>query len=133
MVSVCSTCNGLQTHLRVSDADTGVEAIEPLRWLSSTLPSLRASTTAGCRACALILHGILLHHDRFANIKEEAIRISAESFPSTAKSRARGQDHLSVSVRWGVQDDDPNDYEPEQEGYPDLKLEFYTDSGTFQF
>ena len=135
MVSVCSVCKGLQIHLRAGDGEQqqpDAESTEPLRWLNTTLPNLRRSSTAGCRACALLLHGILLHHDRFADAREESVRISAESFPTPAKSEPDGQDHLSVSVRWKSQDDDTiiddnDDLEPE--GYPDLKLEFFTDSG----
>jgi hypothetical protein len=71
------------------------------------------------------LQGILLHHDRFAGEKEEEVKIIAESFPS-AKST---QQHLSVELRWkhhdhGCCDDDADDHE---DGYPDLKLEYFRD------
>jgi hypothetical protein len=77
----------------------------------------------------LLLQGILLHHDRFAGIKEEVVRVFAESFPSSGVRKSDGQDHLSVGIRWKGHGDESNgnEHEPE-EGYPDLKLEFYTDN-----
>ncbi|KAF2268246.1 HET-domain-containing protein [Lojkania enalia] len=126
MVSVCTTCKGLQKHLRSLD---GAFAQEPepdsLQWLTTTLPSLRRSTNGGCRACAVLLQGILLHHDRFAAVKEEDIRVRAESLNAPA---AAAQDHVSVEVRWkGLGDCCDGDEPAHEEGYPDLKLEFYTD------
>ncbi|KAF2735778.1 HET-domain-containing protein [Polyplosphaeria fusca] len=127
MVSVCSTCKGLQKHLRALDG--GILDTEQLAWVKTTLPSLRRSTNRGCRACALLLQGILLHHDRFAAVDEESITVTAESFntPDT-------QDHLSVEVRWqghaaaSCNGDDEHEHEHDHdEGYPDLKLEFFTD------
>ncbi|KAF2182540.1 HET-domain-containing protein [Zopfia rhizophila CBS 207.26] len=130
MVSVCTTCKGLQKNLRALDSGIQEPETGPLQWLNTTMPSLRRSTNGGCRACTLLLQGILLHHDRFADVKEEAIKISAESFNSLGATRRKeGQDHLSVEVRWKAIDDgccDGNEHEHEK-GYPDLKLEFYTD------
>lgn len=129
MVSVCTTCKGLQKHLRggIQETESG-----SLQWLTITLPSLRRSTNAGCRACALLLQGILLHHERFAGVKEENVKIAAESF-STSKSVSQkdAQGHLSVEVRWKQPNDDSCDQDEHQhEGsYPDLKLEYFTDEG----
>jgi len=130
MVSVCASCKGLQKHLHGLD---GVEEIDTdtLRWVNTSLPNLRTSSS-GCRACALLLNGILLHHDRFKSRKEEDIWITADSF-KTQPGKAV-QDHLSVAVRWKERDEDEcQDDEHEHEhtaGYPDLKLEFFTDGGT---
>jgi hypothetical protein len=84
----------------------------------------------------LLLQGILLHHDRFAGVTENNIRITAESFnPSADVQGSNTQDHLSVEVRWSELGDDSCDGEGDQhmheyeEGYPDLKLEFFTDQG----
>jgi hypothetical protein len=131
MVSVCGTCHGLQKHLKDSDAAQEADNNDTLLWADTTLPSLRTSGT-NCRACALMLNGILLHHDRFTSISEDRVRIKAESFPS--KPGRTLQDHLSIEVRWkeDAQHDDCQDDEHEHEhiGYPDLKLEFFTDGGT---
>jgi hypothetical protein len=144
MVSVCTTCKGLQKHLQA--LDSGIQINRPsaqrLRWVSTTLPGLRRSTHGGCRACATLLQGVLLHHDRFAGLNEEQIRISAESFTRPeAVSDRDAQLHLSVEVRWQELGDQCGDgaeheheHEPEHEheqdeGYPDLKLEFFTDGG----
>jgi hypothetical protein len=119
---VCMTCKGLQNQLKALDGGQETEA-DTLQWADTSLPSLRISAT-GCRACAVLLQGILLHHGRFANVKEDDIRITAESFKS--KPGRSSQDHLSVEVRWKEQhDDDEHDYA----GYPNLKLEFFTDGG----
>lgn len=132
MVSVCTTCKGLQKHLKALDGAPDADAPNAVQWVNTTLPSLRRSSGTGCRACALLLQGILLHHDRFAGIagaREESIKVIAESFPSSSVKDA--QDHLSVEVRWSDPgdkrcDDAAHDYD---EGYPDLKLEFFTDQG----
>ena len=102
MVSVCATCKGLQLHLRSLDGTFQDSSSSSLSWVNTTLPNLRRSTNAGgCRACALILQGILLHHDRFAGVKEEIIRIKAESFTSPdGIHKVSNQGHLSVEVRW---------------------------------
>ncbi|KAF2493580.1 HET-domain-containing protein [Lophium mytilinum] len=128
MVSICNTCQNLQRPSKAPDGATH----EPFRWLKTTLPALRRSATAGCRGCALVLQGILLHHDRLVGVNEDAVRIAAESF--TAVSGKQVQDHLSLELRWTaseddcgeVSDDDHHHHEHELT-YPDLKLEFYTD------
>lgn len=126
---VCATCKGLQKHLKVVDSaqerETGA-----LQLVDVSLPGLRTSA-AGCRACALLLQGILLHHDRFKNVKENDIRITAESFKSTPERSSL--DHLSVEARWKEQydDDDQEDDEHGHAGWPNLKLEFFTDGGRF--
>lgn len=127
---VCATCKGLQKHLKGVDGAQETEA-GVLRLVDASLPDLRASA-AGCRACALLLQGILLHHDRFNNVKEGDIRITAESFkPVPGRSL---QDHLSVEARWKEQHDD-DEHEDDDEhghvGWPNLKLEFFTDGGRF--
>ncbi|KAF1914234.1 heterokaryon incompatibility protein-domain-containing protein [Ampelomyces quisqualis] len=126
MVSVCGTCHGLQKHLKNSDTAQEKDN-DTLKWADTTLPSLRASGT-NCRACALMLNGILLHHERLANISEDSVRIKAETFPS--RPGRIFQDHLSIEVRWkeqGAQHDDCQDDDHEHVRYPDLKLEFFTD------
>jgi hypothetical protein len=132
MVSVCTTCKGLQRHLRALDSGAKDSETEPLQWLNTTLPSLRrSSTNGGCRACSLLLQGILLHHDRFADVNEDSIKISAESFNSSEARQGDGQHHLSVEIRWKALGEgccEGNEHEHD-EGYPDLKLEFYTDKG----
>jgi hypothetical protein len=124
---VCTTCKGLQTHRRAFDGvqETGTGA---LQLVDTSLPKLRASA-AGCRACAVLLQGILLHYDRFANIRENAIRITVESFES--KPGQSSQDHLSVEARWKEQHDEDRDEGDEHDhaGWPNLKLEFFTDGG----
>ncbi|KAF2128115.1 HET-domain-containing protein [Dothidotthia symphoricarpi CBS 119687] len=124
MVSVCATCKGLQKHLNTQESEVG-----SLRWVSTSLPNLRASAANNrCRACALLLQGILLHHDRFANIREDRIQIMAESFnPRPGRTL---QDHLSVEIRWKQLDHDEGECQAgnhEHTGNPDLKLEFFTD------
>jgi hypothetical protein len=136
MVSVCTNCKGLQKHLR--GLDGGVQETETgsWEWLNTTLPSLRRSANGGCRACALLVNGILLHHDRFPSVKkEEYIKIKANTFDCSAPVERTAQDHLSVEVRWQEPRDETYDGESESElgqaeGYPDLKLEFFTDQGT---
>ncbi|ORY16630.1 heterokaryon incompatibility protein-domain-containing protein [Clohesyomyces aquaticus] len=131
MVSVCTTCKGLQKHLQA--LDTGIpdtHSAQRLHWVNTTLPGLRRSTHGGCRACATLLQGILLHHDRFAGEQEDHIRISAESFIGPgAPSDRDAQNHLSVEVRWkdpGGECGNGDEHEHD-DGYPDLKLEFFTD------
>lgn len=116
---VCKTCKGLQE----SDPASSVE------WVNTGLPSLRQSSTGGCRACTLLLQGILLHHDRFAGVKEESIHVVAQSFDPTSGKNA--QDHLSVEVRWKEAGDGccAAGEHKHDDGYPDLKLEFFTDQG----
>ena len=129
MVSVCATCKGLQKHLHGLDGPQETETGK-LQWIDTSLPKLRSSAS-GCRACALILNGILLHHDRFAGQREDGIRVVAVSF--TSKPGRTLQDHLSVEIRWKEHDDHSTCQEDEHEhptGYPDLKLEFFTDGGT---
>ncbi|KAF2868607.1 heterokaryon incompatibility protein-domain-containing protein [Massariosphaeria phaeospora] len=130
MVSVCATCNGLQKHLRALDGGLQETDSASLRLVNTTLPSLRHSTNRGCRACALLLQGTLLHHERFAGIKEDGIKIKAESFDSSNPTSARNaQAHLSVEVRWKAHDGGccEGDELEHEESYPDLKLEFFTD------
>src|SRR5690242_8248111 len=126
---VCTTCKGLQKHLQPVDDAQKTEA-GALHLVDTSLPELRGSA-AGCRACGLLLQGILLHHDHFHHVKETSMRITAESFrPSPERSR---QDHLSVEVRWKEQHDDDeheHDYQGHA-GWPNLKLEFFTDGGKF--
>lgn len=81
----------------------------------------------------MVQQGILLHHDRFAHVNEEHVNISAESFNLGAETQ-NAQDHLSVELRWKPNDERCSDgigeheHDHEQdEKYPDLKLEFYTD------
>lgn len=123
------TCKALQKHLKAVDGAQETEA-GALRLVDTSLPDLRGSAT-GCRACGLLLQGILLHHDRFKDVKESDIKITAESFrPEPERS---SQDHLSVKVRWKEQHDDDEHEHDEQghAGWPDLKLEFFTDGGKF--
>lgn len=146
MVSVCATCKGLQLHLRSLDGAFQDSSSTSSLWVNTTLPNLRrSSNAAGCRACALILHGILLHHERFAGVKEESIRIKAESFAASDGTPGDpAQGHLSVELRWKdahldhengnhkLQEDDDDqmqdsDQHNHDESYPDLKLEFFTD------
>ncbi|KAF2793543.1 HET-domain-containing protein [Melanomma pulvis-pyrius CBS 109.77] len=132
MVSVCNTCKSLQKHLRSLDGGVQETDAASVVWVATTLPNLRRSTDGGCRACALLLQGILLHHDRFAGVTENNIRITAESFDSSGPVHGENaQDHLSVEVRWqklhdGCCDGEGGEHDHE-EGYPDLKLEFFTD------
>lgn len=75
-----------------------------------------------------MLNGVLLHHEHFKNVEEDRVRIKAESF--TSKPGRTFQDHLSVEVRWKDQDnqhDDCQEDSHEHAGYPDLKLEFFSD------
>jgi hypothetical protein len=128
MVSVCATCKGLQKHLKSLDRIHQTDAAS-LLWVNTSLPALRTSA-AGCRACALLLQGILLHHDRFAGVDEASVTITAETFQPAAGRKS--QDHLSVDVRWKDQHahDECQEEGDEHTGYPDLKLEFFTDGGT---
>ena len=128
MVSVCATCKGLQKHLKSLDGAQHTDAAS-LLWVNTSLPALRASA-AGCRACALLLQGILLHHDRFATIDEASVAITAETFQPAAGPKSH--DHLSVDVRWKDQHahDECQDEGDGHTGYPDLKLELFTDGGT---
>ncbi|OCL11897.1 HET-domain-containing protein [Glonium stellatum] len=124
MVSICKTCRGLQKSQRTPEGG----ASGALQWFNTTLPLLRRSATAGCRGCALILQGILLHHDRFIGVSEERLKISAESFlPGPDKQSV--QAHLSVELRWKSREDiEPDTLELDyEEKYPDLKLEFYAE------
>jgi hypothetical protein len=128
MVSVCGTCQGLQKHLKALESPQESDD-QRLQWANTTLPSLRANAS-NCRACALLLNGVLLHHERFATIDEETVRIKVESFAS--KPGQTFQDHLSVEIRWKEQEahtDDCHDDQHEHLGHPDLKLEFFTDGG----
>jgi hypothetical protein len=130
MVSVCGTCQGLQKHLRALEVQQDIENGN-LPWVNTSLQNLRISG-ANCRACALLLNGVLLHHDRLAGFKEDRIRIKAETFPT--KPGQPFQDHLSVEVRWKEQEEDVHhdgcqEDQHQHDGYPDLKLEFFTDGG----
>jgi hypothetical protein len=124
MDSVCVSCNGLQKHLL---GNTPVSENGSLQWVNTSLPRLRASAE-NCPACRLLLNGILFHHDRFANIRETRIRIRAESFLSA--SGRISQDHLSLELRWKESDPhvDQGHDDDEHAAYPDLKLEYFTDS-----
>lgn len=128
MVSICDTCHGLQRHLKALENPQETES-DTLQWVNTSLPQLRTSAS-NCRACALLLNGVLLHHERFAGVKEDTVRLKAESFAS--KPGRTFQDHLSVEVRWKEQEahhDECQDDRHEHEGYPDLKLEFFSDGG----
>lgn len=127
METVCATCTGLQKHLKIPLQDHNAHAPSLVRWVNTTLPHLRASA-ANCRGCALLLQGILLHHGRFAGIKEDQVKITADTFQSEPNA---SQDHLSVQLRWREYEhdcDDMSDHDHE-ESYPDLKLEYFTDQG----
>jgi hypothetical protein len=131
MVSVCATCKGLQKHLHGLDGaqENGTDS---LLWVNTTLPNLRSSSSA-CRACALLLNGILLHHDRFASVNEERVRVKAESF--TPRSAKNSQEHLSVELRWKESNDHDECQDDDHEHTAvnaDLKLEFFTDGGMRQ-
>ncbi|KAH9863749.1 hypothetical protein J1614_009681 [Plenodomus biglobosus] len=129
MVSICASCKGLQKHLHDSNTTQETET-DVLQWVNTSLLELRKSS-GNCRACALILNGVLLHHHQHADRKEDDVWITAESFQPKPDQPA--QDHLSVEVRWKPpQHQDCQDVEHEHEqpcGYPDLKLEFFTDGG----
>ncbi|KAF1974207.1 HET-domain-containing protein [Bimuria novae-zelandiae CBS 107.79] len=125
-MAVCATCTGLQKHLKdpAQDIATGTSSV---RWMNATLAHLRASS-GGCRACALILNGVLLYHGRFATVKEDKIKVIAESFHSDRTKTL--QEHLSVEIRWQEHQDECGDSDDEhehEESYPDLKLEFFAD------
>lgn len=126
---VCTTCKGLQKHWKPEGIARETEA-GALHLVDTTLPALRSSAT-GCRACGLLLQGILLHHDRFKNVKENDISVTADSFRSEPERNS--QDHLSVEARWKEQHDDDEHEHDEQghAGWPNLKLEFFTDGGKF--
>ena len=125
---VCGTCKGLQKQFNAANGAQQTEATAHL--VDASLPDLRASAS-NCRACALLLQGILLHHDRFRDVKEDDIQIIANSFTSASGHNSQG--HLSVEARWKEQyeDDDQEDDEHEHSGWPNLKLEFFTDRGRF--
>jgi hypothetical protein len=129
MVSVCATCKGLQLHLSPYNSNQESNELGVVPWVSTTLPSLRRSASGGCRACALVLQGILLHHDRFKGVEEASLRIVAQSYRSSSAEQA--QEHLSVDLRWKGQPDEncgdtTHDHEDD---YPDLRLEFFLDGG----
>ncbi len=125
---VCAICKGLQKNLEPAGVvrDAGADAL-PL--VDTFLPDLRASAT-GCRACGLLLQGILLHHDRFKKAKESDTRITACTFKSVPDRDS--QDHLSVEVRW-KEDDNQEDDKHGNGGWPNLKLEYFTDGGRITF
>jgi hypothetical protein len=126
MVSVCAVCHGLQKHLHGLDGaqENGTDS---LLWINTSLATLR--TNSSCRACALLLNGILLHHDRFAGVNEDSVRVKAESFN-------KQQQHLSVELRWKDRTDDHDECQDDEHehsaGSADLKLEFFTDGGMRQ-
>jgi hypothetical protein len=128
MVSVCATCKGLQLHLSPYDSNQESDELGVVQWVNTTLSALRRSA-GGCRACALILQGILLHHDRYQGVKEDRLRIIAQTYRSSSTEKA--QEHLSVDLRWKEQPgescgDTTHDHE---DGYPDLKLEYFLEEG----
>lgn len=130
---VCTCCKGLQKHIQGLDFTQGTDP-QSVRILHTTLPALRTSST-GCRACALLLNGILLHHDKFKNQKEEDVWITAYSFTGIPGKAA--QDHLSVEIRWKPSEDQDECQDDEHDlehtnGYPDLKLEYFTDGGALK-
>jgi len=128
MVSVCVTCKGLQkNHHGFDGAQSNVTRSSPL--VDTTLPNLRLRSSA-CRACALLLDGILLHHDRFASIQEDRIRVTAGPFHP--KSEKGFQGPLSVELRWQESDDQDDEEHLHTAGHADLKLEFFTDMGTWK-
>ncbi|KAA8612735.1 HET domain containing protein [Pyrenophora tritici-repentis] len=122
MVSVCVTCKGLQkNHLRLDGAQGNVT--KSLPWVDTTLPNLRLRSTS-CRACALLLNGILLHHDRFASVPEDRIRVTAGPFQQKPEKGSQGP--LPVELRWQDSDEDSEE-QLHAAGHADLKLEFFTD------
>ena len=126
MMPVCTLCSGLQKPLKGPGQYGQTDSLSSIRWVDTTLQQLRASSGA-CRACALLLNGVLFYHGRFATVKENQIRVIAETFQSAHSKTS--QDHLSVEVRWKQHEeqcDDADDHEHD-EGYPDLKLELFTD------
>jgi hypothetical protein len=130
MVSICATCKNLQKQLKTPSNSQESDSPTVLQLVDTTLPNLRRSS-GSCRACSLLLQGILLHHDRFTGIQEENIRIVAESYQSSQSEKA--QDHLSVDLRWQKQTDgycEETPHEPE-DGYPDLRLEFFADGSMY--
>ena len=97
----------------------------------TTLPNLRSSAHSGCRACALLLQGLLLHYDQIADVPEYMIRIKAKSFSSSGTvSEKNGQGHLSLEVRWQEPENCGDCKLAHYEDFPDLKLEFFMDKGT---
>lgn len=131
MVSVCGSCHGLQKHLKALETPQETES-ETVQWVNTSLPSLRASAN-DCRACALLVNGVLLHHECFHGVDEEKIQIKAEIF--APKPSRISQDHLSVELRWkelelqDAQQDECQEDQHEHLGYPDLKLEVFTNGG----
>ncbi|KAF1831316.1 HET-domain-containing protein [Decorospora gaudefroyi] len=128
MVSVCATCKGLQKRLHGLDGaqENGTDS---MLWVSTSLPTLRSSASA-CRACALLLNGVLLHHDRFAGTDEDHVRVTAETFNAKPGAGRKAQEHLSVELRWKDADDRDECQDDQDEhiaGHADLKLEFFTD------
>lgn len=100
------------------------------QWMNTTLSNLRGSSNGGCRACALLLQGILLHHDKFATVNEEDVRVRAQSCQSPDPT----QNHLSVELHWRSPSLDDSEEEAEEDyenGLPDMKLEYFTDEGMY--
>ncbi|KAE8834196.1 hypothetical protein HRS9122_08276 [Pyrenophora teres f. teres] len=123
MVSVCVTCKGLQkNHLGLDGAQGNVTRSS--LWVDTTLPNLRLRSTS-CRACALLLNGILLHHDRFASVQENRIRVTAGPFHQKPEKGSQGP--LSVELWWQDSDDQDGEEHLHAAGHADLKLEFFTD------
>lgn len=127
-MSICATCGNLRARGEALGGDEERDGDTAVRLVDATLAQLRLSS-GGCRACAVLLNGVLFYHNRFATIKEEDIKITAETFPSKAL-----QDHLSVDVRWKFHDEESGHMDVEdggddehKESYPDLRLEFFTD------
>jgi hypothetical protein len=134
MISPCITCKGLQKQNLPTNGAHVTAPLESIEWVNTALSDLRQSS-ATCRACALLLQGILLHHDRFSRASEDDVRVVAESFQPGSVNDA--QLHLSLELRWRqcgdtcVYNDDEDITENHGDRYPDLKLEFFTDRGMF--
>ncbi|PVI06654.1 HET-domain-containing protein [Periconia macrospinosa] len=124
MASMCETCQGLQKHLQVFEERDQADRLAATQWVNTTLPSLRRSS-ANCRACALLVQAILLHHSRFSGADEESVGVVVESFESSTVEIA--QDHLSIEVRWKSASNGVDVQDEIKESYPDLKLEIFTD------
>ena len=122
-MSVCATCASLRVRGKASKDDEERDGNRSVRLVDTTLAQLRGSS-GSCRACAVLLNGVLFYHSRFAAVKEDETKITADVFPSKAL-----QDHLTVNVRWTSHEEESDDMEEHEheEDYPDLKLEFFTD------
>lgn len=131
MVSACTTCKRLQKFKQMESLTHSSEM--STEWMNTNLAKLRGSSGGGCRACSLLLQGILLHHDKFAASREEDVKVRAQTYQSPDPT----QNHLSVELHWKPPNSDDSGLEDEDEddevGLPDLKLEYYTEEGMRPF